>query len=278
MYYAWYDQNSWNNTLSDQPVAPYNSADRSTIQRQVSQAQGAGINGFELNWWGPNNPTDTNLQTLLSVARPVGFKVTADYDMNSPFIHSSADVASALTYLSRYFNDPTWFRYNGKPVVVFYGIRQQPVATWATIRNQVDPNHQDFWMGEGDLFDYLSVFDGMHPYSIAWSPDPASQLASYAAQTRSHPGKVWMATAMPGYNDTRINGAQGFAIDRQNGAYYTKVWQGAVATKPDIISITSFNEWREGSMIEPSQSFGDLYLRLTRQLVDAYRNVAAACG
>jgi hypothetical protein len=274
MYYAWYDMNSWNDTLSDQPVAPYNSADRATIERQVAEAQAAGIDGFELNWWGPNNPTDTNLQTLLAVAGARGFKVTVDFDMNSPFVHGGGDIAKALTYLGRYYNDPAWFHYGGKPFIVFYGNRQYDVGTWASIRAQVDPNHRVFWMGEGDLFNYLTVFDGIHPYSIAWSPNPAGQLASYARQARAYPGKVWMATAMPGYNDVRINGAQGFAVDRANGAYYQKTWQGAVATRPDLLNITSFNEWREGSMMEPSRTYGSLYLNLTRQLVNAYRG----CG
>jgi hypothetical protein len=277
MYYAWYDASSWNNTLSDQPVAPYSSADRSTIERQVTQAKTAGIDGFELNWWGPGNPTDANLQTLLSVAGGHGFQVTADFDLNSPFVHGASDLTNDLNYLKRYFNNPIWFHFAGKPVVVFYGIRQYDVATWSQIRAQVDPNHQAIWLGEGDIFSYLNVFDGIHAYSVAWSPNPASQLASYARQARAYPGKIWMATAMPGYDDTRINGAAGFAVNRQGGAYYRQVWQGAVATQPSIISITSFNEWREGSYIEPSRSYGDLFLQITRQLVDAYRGTAGTC-
>ncbi len=273
MYYAWYDLNTWTSgKTSDQPVTPYVSADRTTIERQVTQAQAAGIDGFELNWWGPGNQTDTNLQTLLDVARSHGFKIAIDFDLNSPFVHSAGDVLNDLTYLKRYLNDPTYFRYNGKPYVVFYGTRKYDVATWGSILRQVDPNHQVLWIAEGDIFSYLSVFDGIHAYSVAWSPNPSSPLASYASRTRSYPGKIWMATVMPGYNDKLVNGAQGFAVDRQNGAYYTTMWAGAIATNPDVVSITSFNEWVEGSYIEPSKSYGDLYLQLTRQMVTKYQN------
>ncbi|HVB96591.1 MAG TPA: hypothetical protein VNG11_02555, partial [Chloroflexota bacterium] len=112
MYYAWYDNNTWGSgKLSDQPAVPYVSADRSTIDRQVTEAQSAGIDGFELDWWGPGNPTDTNLQTLLSVAGQHGFKVTVDFDLNSPFIHNPGDVTNNLEYLKRYFSDPAWFQY-----------------------------------------------------------------------------------------------------------------------------------------------------------------------
>ncbi|MGH2461535.1 MAG: endo-1,3-alpha-glucanase family glycosylhydrolase, partial [Chloroflexota bacterium] len=277
MYYAWYDNNTWGSgKLSDQPATPYVSADRGTIERQVTQAQSAGIDGFEPDWWGPGNPTDSNLQTLLSVAGAHGFKVTVDVDMNSPFIHNPGDVTNELNYLKRYFSDPSWFQFNGKPVVVFYGNRQYDVGSWGAIRGRVDPGHADVWIGEGDIFSYLNVFDGIHPYSIAWSPDPASQLASYASRARAYPGKLWMATVMPGYDDTRLGRTNGFAVNRQNGAYYTSVWNGAIATQPDLISITSWNEWLEGTQIEPSQSYGNLYLQITKQMSDRYKADPAA--
>src|SRR5579883_957679 len=156
MYYAWYDQNTWGSgKLSDQPVSPYISADRSTIERQVTQAQSAGIDGFALNWWGPGNPTDTNLQTLLSVAAATNFKVTVDVDMNSPFWSGPDDVSAALGYLRRYYDQPAWLHVDGRPAISFYAIRKMDVATWGSIRHAVDPNGSVLWIGEGDVFGYL---------------------------------------------------------------------------------------------------------------------------
>jgi hypothetical protein len=77
---------------------------------------------------------------------------------------------------------------------------------------------------------------------------------------------------MPGYDDTRLGrGAAAFAVDRQEGDYYARLWKGAAATNPAFVMVTSWNEWPEGSQIEPSKSYGDLYLRLTREMADAYR-------
>jgi len=142
-------------------------------------------------------------------------------------------------------------------VVLFFGNRRYDVGTWSSIRGQVDPNHQAVWIGEGDVFGYLSVFDGIHPYSITWSANPAAQLASYASRTRSMGAdKLWVATVMPGYDDTRLGrGAAGYSRDRQGGALYRSIWEGAIATNPAMISITSFNEWPEGSQIEPSARY-----------------------
>jgi hypothetical protein len=118
----------------------------------------------------------------------------------------------------------------------------------------------------------------MHPFSIAWASDPAGQLAKFSRWVRAVPGKAWMATVMPGNDDTRLRGSAGFVVPRQNGAYYTSVWQGAIATHPDLISITSWNEWFEGTQIEPSQTYGNQYLTPTRQMSDQYRQTMSAAS
>jgi hypothetical protein len=275
-YYAWYDENSWGSgRLTDQPAQPYRSADRAAIERQVGQAMSAGIDGFELNWWGPRNPTDDNLRTLLAVAQARGFKVTVDFDLSSPFVSGPDDTAQALSYLRQYFASPAWFQLNGRPVVSFYGVAKYPVSTWAAIRSQVGGNA--LWIGEGDQFAYLNVFDGIHPYSVAWSPDPSGQLASYADRARAYRDRLWVATVLPGYDDTLLGrGAAGFAVNRRNGDYYRTLWQGAIATQPAFIAITSWNEWMEGTQIEPSRSYGDLYLQITREMAAQFRDAALA--
>jgi hypothetical protein len=71
---------------------------------------------------------------------------------------------------------------------------------------------------------------------------------------------------LPGYDDTRVPGRKGtYIVPRNNGATYRSSWSGALASNPDWITITSFNEWFEGSMIEPSVQYGNLYLNITQQ-------------
>ncbi|MBV9119574.1 MAG: hypothetical protein JOZ39_02615, partial [Chloroflexi bacterium] len=193
VYYAWYDSNTWTSgTTSDLPAALYTSSDSSAIQRQVQQAQSAGINGFELNWWGPGNPTDDNFQKLLDAARPSGFQAALYVDLNGPGFATSSGVISALNYAHKYFNDGAYFHFQGKPFVAFYNTSKFDAGTWTSIFQQVDPNHQVFWMGEGIDFNQLNVFDGIHPFSVAWAENPGAQLASFAAKAAAHPGKVFM--------------------------------------------------------------------------------------
>ncbi|MBN1219266.1 MAG: SH3 domain-containing protein [Anaerolineae bacterium] len=280
-YYAWFDQNIWNSGQSvDLPAEPYNSADRATIERQVTQAQGAGIDAFVQSWYGPqeaNNQTETNFRTLLDVAQATGFKAAVDVETTGPLFNDAGAVTQALsTLLATHAQHPAYLRYQGRPVIFFWRQERFSVDEWAAIRRQVDPDHTTYWIAEGVDITYQAVFDGHHLYSIAWAASPAEQLAKWGNQVRNYEtenqvDRLWVATAMPGYDDTRLPRDNAFAVPRRNGDYYRETWQGAVASQPDMIIITSFNEWPEGTHIEPSATYGQLYLNLTRELVTELR-------
>ncbi|MFN8524573.1 MAG: endo-1,3-alpha-glucanase family glycosylhydrolase [Chloroflexota bacterium] len=295
LYYPWFDQGTWESGITaDLPTTPYDSYERATIEQHVEWARKAGIDALVSAWFGPGqgNPTESNFATLLEVSQRRGFRAALLLETdNGDFFPDRASLVTALRhFLARHASHPAYLKVDGRPVLfvwrpasVFGDVgtrinRPGPaaIAAWASILDEVDPTRRAIWIAEGEQTGMLEVFDGLFPYSIAWSPNPGAQLQSYAQRVRSFgssPMKTWIATAMPGYDDTRAPGrARGFAVDRADGEYYRATFTGAIASRPDWIMITSFNEWVEGHQIEPSRTYGDRYLDLTRELTSQFKS------
>lgn len=285
-YYNWFDENSWGaGKVPDAPAQPYASRDRAVMGRQIDQAKAAGIDAFVVSWYGPrveNNQTETNLRALLDEAAARGFRIAVDVECAGPFFGGAGDVQGALaTLLATHGQHPAYLRSDGKPVIFFWRQQRFNIGTWQGIRNAVDPNRGSVWIEEGIDVSPLSVFDGHHLYSVTWNPqtDMAATARKFATRTRAQAAKlgapkVYVATVMPGYNDTKLPRGNAFAVGREDGAYYARSWQAAINAAPDWIIITSFNEFPEGTYIEPSQAYGTKYLDLTAQWSAAFRGSA----
>jgi len=272
-YYTWFDEHSWTyDKLSDLPAQPYASRDRAVMGRHIDQAKRAGIDAFLVAWYGPQqNQTEPNLAALLDEAAARNFKLGILFETDSPFFNGLGDVTAALHHAgATHFNHSAYLRVDGRPVLFFWRPHIYGVGVWQDVRNQVDAGRSHIWISEGVDTGYLSVFDGHHLYSNTWNP-PADltrtnqKFANLVAEARQQFGaqKFWAATVMPGYNDIRIRPHAGFARDREGGAYYERAWQAAIASQPNWIVVNSFNEWPEGTYIEPSAAHGDHFLQLT---------------
>lgn len=286
-YYNWFDENTWTpSKVPDFPAQTYVSRDRAVMARQIDQAKSAGIDALVVNWWGPqdNNQTDTNLRVMLDEAAARGFRIAVDVDLNSPYLRSAGAIQAAMsTLLNSHANHSAYLRVGGKPVVFFYHQNHRLNTNgWAAIRDAVDPGRNSLWIEEGTDVSPLTVFDGHHLYSVSWAnrTDMGYTANKFARLVRAKAAalgapKIYVATVMPGYDDRKAGrGSAAFAIGREDGTYYARSWQAAIGGAPDWIVVNSFNEWREGTYIEPSQAYGNLFLDLTAQWAAVFRGSA----
>ena len=276
--------------MSDLPTIQYNSSDDATISRQVIWAANSGITGFISSWWGPGDVTDQNFAKLLAYAATLQsttgyqFDSTIYFESDAPALSGTNAMINALRYvISQYSHNQNFFHWHGKPVIFFWDPlgNGRTLSTWTYIRSQVDPNDSTIWSAEGTNVSLLGVFDGLHLFSAAYwgiqngditAVDQGFRAKIDAYNLANHTQKIWAAGVLPGYNDTRVPGRTGtYIVPRNNGATYHESWAGAIASNPDWVTITTFNEWFEGAMIEPSVTYGNLYLDLTQQLIKQWR-------
>lgn len=281
-YYPWYTRQDWSSPwLRDVPAEPYASADRTTMERHVRQAKEAGIDGFISSWWGPHDRTDDNLRTLLKIAQEEDFLVTIYFEtLASEGGLPRDEIVRWLTYLLKTYGDhPAFARLDGKPVVVFWATDPVPLDTWGEAFETVREEGLDFFaLGMSYSPSYLDVFDGLHQYGIFNIPNLEQVLTTAGNAVRHYgllndsPPKLWAATVQPGYDDRLLPDRRGGQVQaRANGDVYRRTWNAALASDPDWILVTTWNEWWEHTHIEPSQEFGGLYLEITREYADAWR-------
>ncbi len=306
-YFPWYDPSTWETGCTSAGDTPqgggYQSDDAGVIARHIGQAQAAGLDGFAVHWFAPHDRTDANFAQVLNQS-PSAFNSTVTFLHHIlPGVNQQGVVDALRHIIHTHSGHARFFRVGGKAVIMFSDMYRVPdaggsrptsdqdtataIARWAAIRQAVDPGHEIWWIAEGLKPDYLAVFDGLYVYKIdhACCPNAYASASRWAEWVRdwerqSGQPKLWVGTVMPGWNDMnsahshcvdlRVSSAP-FGRDRADGAYYARTWEAVLPTRPDFIMLHSFNEWVEGSYIEPSAHFGDLYLQLTAQWAARYK-------
>ena len=59
-------------------------------------------------------------------------------------------------------------------------------------------------------------------------------------------------------------------FDRGDGQIYEALWEAVLGANPDWILVSSWNEWGEGTEIEPSVQLGDKYLQITAKYAERF--------
>jgi hypothetical protein len=162
---------------------------------------------------------------------------------------------------------------------------QSPQQAWAVIRERVDPGGSAWWIGEGLEASYLSVFDGLWVYKITHAVAPQAYLkagqwarAVRAWENQTGQEKLWIATLSPGWDDARAGCRSDVRVpsaahrqERADGAFFRATFDAALDSNPDWLWINSFNEWVEGTYVEPSELYGRRFVELAGQFSRAFK-------
>lgn len=282
-------------------LGPYSSNDPLILDRHMIMLRQAGIGVLVASWWGPGSFEDRNLSLLLAAADRHGLKVAIHLE---PFPGRDAVTSGeALRYLAAAYGEhPALWRpraFGGRPVVYVYDSYLTPAQEWARLlRPEGDLSIRGtpadavvigLWVGpDAGAFFREGGFDGFYTYFAAAGFTWGATLGNWPALAdfASAHGLIFVPCVGPGYRDTRVrpwNTAT--SRDREGGRYYDRMFEAAIAAKPLWIGVTSFNEWHEGTQIEPAmpmacdaftyQDYGphhpDAYLDRTRHWIRRWR-------
>jgi calcineurin-like phosphoesterase family protein len=242
-YYPWFPE-SW----SQQGMNPftryhpnagfYDSSAASTVKAQIEQMQYARMDAGIASWWGRQTPTDSRIPQLMKLGADSRFHWALLYEQEGQGDPSSSQIGSDLRYVrTHYASNSAYLRVDGRFVVFAYADPKDGCSMAAR------------WRQAKQIGAYvmLKVFPGYR--SCKDQPDGwyqySPEVSSVAAQDSMtiSPG-FWKASE----NNSRLSRN----VDRWRGDV-----RAMVASKADFQLITSFNEWGEGTAIEPAREWSD---------------------
>ncbi|MBV8980500.1 MAG: hypothetical protein JO086_06345 [Acidimicrobiia bacterium] len=250
--YNWYpDSFSTPGTKYHPLGAPYSSNDPSWVSHQIDEMRYAGMQAAIASWWGPAGSTsdhaiksiDTAVGVDLQAAHGTPFQFSLYYESGSPNLpdRSVNGLRNAMQYIKdHYAGDSNFLHVDGRPVIFVWPNADDGcnmAQNWhdANIGFYIVQKRFDGWQSCSGLA------DSWHEYS----PNvPSSVLKPYSY------------SVSPGFNRYDSGGPY---LARNPGQFDQAV--AAMAAAPvQWKLVTTFNEWGEGTAVEPAQEWGNTYL------------------
>ncbi|UCF61803.1 MAG: protein kinase [Anaerolineaceae bacterium] len=283
-------------------LGPYSSFDPLAVAHHFDWLRRAGVGVVITSWWGQGSLEDEAVLLLLEMAERYGLKVAFHIEPYGG--RSTGRVVDDIEYLyRRYGEHPAFFR---TPAQSRWSHDDRPKGLFF-IWNIYHPNPDEEPVEPEEWLDAIEAIHAMpdgglviaNTTDISWIDrghfDGIYNYATLHVEPSSFnwaqniPQQAWyVPSVLPGFSAKRIGYPPSDFVDRRGGATYEEQWTAAlgVGVEPQMITITSFNEWHEGTQIEPAimgiknqkgytyADYGDLgpegYLGLTRELLQVF--------
>ncbi|CAG5101285.1 2-mannosidase (Mus musculus) [Cotesia congregata] len=235
-------------------IGCYSSNDPQVIDLHMRQLRETGVGVLVVSWTPPNTPdnTDSVMADLLDAAHRYNLKIAP---------HIEPYPGRNPINLIQHINGPLL------PVIYIYDSYLFPSSAWwellsergnLTLRGTeidavyigllVDSQHRSHI--KKSHFDGFYTYFAVNGFSYGSTWKNWKDLNKFAAQN----GLMFIPSLGPGYIDTQVRAWNAENIrHRRHGQYYEVAWKNGINSGAKVISITSFNEWHEGTQIEPAK-------------------------
>jgi hypothetical protein len=257
-YYPWYDTaprpwRHWTGYGHESPPADlpadfyparsvYSSADRPTVDGHMGELARIGVDVVVASWWGRGSYEDSVLPGVIASARERGLRVAAHIEPYGG--RSPASVADDLAHLSRLGVNEAYV-YDGMGPAV--GEWWNTTSRFPGMRLFLETARvADVLDGDFAWYARQAGFDGIYTYNpIRFNREQMAPACGHARRFRL----LCAPSISPGHASVRTFPRR-TQVDRAGGRKYDASWLDAVAVGADTVSITSYNEWHEGTQIE----------------------------
>ena len=264
-------------------IGPYDSNDPDLLMYHAMLLKLSGIDGVFFDWYGTTDFYDWNIirkntETAVSIFQKAGLKFGIMYEdavlkiaLDNEKIASFADGGKKdFEYLrTNFFTNPNYLRKNGKPVVLVFG--PQGVGTnddWNNIFSVFSQTERPDFLA---LWYHSQLASTVTSGEYMWISENHLDDLNRFYNTRLpaiQPG-LYISSVYPGFRSYYEKGGwKGnlWSIDHLNGQTLRNTIQLAANNNSAFMQIATWNDFGEGTMIEPTQEFGYDYLDQIQKL------------
>jgi glycoprotein endo-alpha-1,2-mannosidase len=258
-YYPWYGTEAhdgswehWSQNSNTPPLeiasdwfparGPYSSADSSVVRSQMREIASVGVQTVIVSWWGEGSVEAARLPLVAKAARSAGLRVAVHVE---PFPgRTPASLAPPLRALQA----------KGITDAYIYDSTSSPDGEWKMLNAQL-PGMRLFANTNLPGKAEAGGFAGLYTYDVRIYDGSSFPRICASARMR---GLLCAPSVGPGFDALRATGDTRVK-SRKNGAAYDCMWRNAIRSAADVVTITSYNEWHEGTQIEAASAVGPPY-------------------
>jgi hypothetical protein len=265
-------------------TGPYDSDDRNILEYQTLLMKIAGIDGVLADWYGMDsfndygtiNESTKKLFGAIQKSKLTFGIVYEDQTVKAMVAAGRVTSAGALDYgksVMKYVQD-TWFstseylQVNNRPLFMVFGPQYYKSATdWSTMFSglRVAPSFytEDNALAPATAGAYSWPPMGRSVGGVLSQSSLNDYLNQFYQKAAAWPNVV--TSAFPGfydiYKDAGVGSSYGY-LDPLNGETFKSTLNAAISHHPDVIQIVTWNDYGEGTMIEPTAEYGYQYLEI----------------
>lgn len=273
-------------------IGPYDSSDPHVLEYHALLMKLAGIDGVIVDWYGTSNFNDyallhRNTTRLVDTLKRFDLKFAVCYEDQSVKQRVEKGVVPPsqavevgkqdLRWLKEnWFKEPHYVKSNGKPLLLAFGglLYFQP-DQWKEMFTSLQLNPAFITQ------DHLrEPAEGIFSWPPMWkSKDKKLTLAQVEEYLKEFYAKptTTIGVAFPGFHDiyeeAGVHPSYGF-LDADGGSVFTQTLRWALESKSPLIQIATWNDFGEGTAIEPAREYNYRYLEVIRQKRAGKRTVA----
>ena len=257
-------------------IGPYDSGDRAVIEYHLLLMRAAGIDGVIVDWYGRTDLNDyallhRNTTRLLQECERLSMRFAVCYeDQTVPKLVAAGRLAEAdrvphaaaeIDWLGQYwFRSGSYAKVDGKPLLLSFGFGGLTADEWSRVLKRVETPVAYFSQnaprpGAAGAFDWPVPSKGLDAHAAFLKRAESLPAAIPAAYPRFHDV----------YAEAGVRDSYG-RIPDDGGRTFRRTLARAVAGGAPVVQIVTWNDWGEGTQVEPSEEFGLRDLRAVQEV------------